>query len=105
MKVKLFDAMNKVFSNIPPVEFAKIKFTQKIIKTVNLNPNLILRGISENSSEIGIDYGFFALSGSKTHGALYVKDVINVINWFLCNVGLYLLSRNMQPVDNFWQGM
>ena len=30
--------------------------------------------------------------------------VIN-INWFLCNIGLYLLSRNMQPVDNFWQGM
>ena len=28
--------------------------------------------------------------------------VIN-INWFLCNVGLYILSRNMQPmVDNFW---
>ena len=28
------------------------------------------------------------------------------INWFLCNIGLYLLSRNMQPVtDNFWQGM
>ena len=27
------------------------------------------------------------------------------INWFLCNVGLYLISRNMQPVtDNFWQG-
>ena len=27
------------------------------------------------------------------------------INWFLCNVGLYFFSRNMQPVDNFWQGM
>ena len=28
--------------------------------------------------------------------------VIN-INWFLCNVGLYILSRNMQPMgDNFW---
>ena len=27
------------------------------------------------------------------------------INWFLCNVGLYFISRNMQPVtDNFWQG-
>ena len=27
------------------------------------------------------------------------------INWFLCNVGLYLISRNMQPVTyNFWQG-
>ena len=30
--------------------------------------------------------------------------IIN-INWFLCNIGLYLLSRNLQPVDNFWQGM
>jgi len=30
--------------------------------------------------------------------------VIN-INWFLCNIGLYILSRNMQPVgDNFWDG-
>ena len=28
--------------------------------------------------------------------------VIN-INWFLCNIGLYILSRNMQPMcDNFW---
>ena len=27
------------------------------------------------------------------------------INWFLCNVGLYFFSRNMQPItDNFWQG-
>ena len=68
--------MNKVFSNIPPVEFTKIKFTQKIIKSVNLKPNLILRGISENSNEIDIDFGFFALAGSKTHGALYVKDAI-----------------------------
>ena len=68
--------MNKIFSNLPPVEFTKIQFTQKIIKSVNLKPNLILRGISENSNEIGIGYGFFALSGSKTHGAFFVKDVI-----------------------------
>ena len=28
------------------------------------------------------------------------------INWFVCNIGLYILSRNMQPVgDTFWQGM
>ena len=28
-------------------------------------------------------------------------------NWFVCNLGLYFLSRNMQaPVgDTFWQGM
>ena len=30
--------------------------------------------------------------------------VIN-LNWFLCNVGLYFISRNMQtPVDTFWDG-
>ena len=31
--------------------------------------------------------------------------VIN-INWFACNVGLYFISRNMQPVgDTFWNGL
>ena len=31
--------------------------------------------------------------------------VVN-INGFACNVGLYFLSRNIQPVgDTFWQGM
>ena len=30
--------------------------------------------------------------------------VIN-INWLLCNIGLYILSRNMQPIgDTFWDG-
>ncbi len=28
------------------------------------------------------------------------------VYWFLCNIGLYVISRNMQPVgDNFWQGI
>ena len=22
--------------------------------------------------------------------------------WFLCNVGLYFVARNITPVDNFW---
>ena len=31
--------------------------------------------------------------------------IVNV-NWFACNLGLYFLSRNLQPVgDTFWQGM
>ena len=32
--------------------------------------------------------------------------VIN-INWFVCNIGLYILSRNMQSVgvDHFWDGI
>ena len=27
--------------------------------------------------------------------------VIN-INWFVCNLGLYFVARNITPVDNFW---
>ena len=28
------------------------------------------------------------------------------IYWFLCNIGLFLISRNMQtPSDTFWDGM
>ena len=31
--------------------------------------------------------------------------IVNV-NWFACNLRLYFLSRNLQPVgDTFWQGM
>ena len=28
------------------------------------------------------------------------------LNWFVCNLGLFFISRNMQPIgDTFWQGM
>ena len=28
------------------------------------------------------------------------------VYWFLCNIGLYFISRNMQaPVDTFWNGL
>ena len=31
---------------------------------------------------------------------------ITNVFWFLCNVGLYIASRNMQPVgDTFWNGI
>ena len=31
--------------------------------------------------------------------------VVN-LNWFVCNLGLFFISRNLQPVgDTFWQGM
>ena len=27
-------------------------------------------------------------------------------NWFACNLGLYFISRNMQPIgDTFWNGI
>ena len=31
--------------------------------------------------------------------------VVNIY-WFLCNIGLYIISRNMQtPTDTFWNGL
>ena len=31
--------------------------------------------------------------------------VVN-LNWFVCNVGLYFISKKMQPVgDTFWHGI
>ena len=30
--------------------------------------------------------------------------VTNIL-WFFCNVALYIASRNLQPVDNFWNGI
>ena len=31
--------------------------------------------------------------------------IVNIY-WFLCNVGLYVISRNMQtPTDTFWNGI
>ena len=30
--------------------------------------------------------------------------VINIL-WFFTNIALYLASRNVQPVDNFWNGI
>ena len=37
---------------------------------------------------------------------LWRQTWVVIINWFVCNLGLYFLSRNLQPVtDNFWQGI
>ena len=31
--------------------------------------------------------------------------IVNIF-WFLCNVGLFVISRNMQtPTDTFWNGL
>ena len=46
---------------------------------------------------------FIAQSNRKY---LWRQTWIVNLNWFVCNVGLYFLSRNLQPVtDNFWQGI
>ena len=68
--------MNKLFSNSTCLKLSEVNFKQKIFKSINYNNNLTLKGISENSDEIGLDFGFFALSGSNTHGALFIEDAI-----------------------------
>ena len=36
---------------------------------------------------------------------LWRQTLVININWFICNIGMYILSRNMQPIgDNFWDG-
>ena len=37
---------------------------------------------------------------------LWRQTLVVNLNWFMCNVGLYFISRNMQPVgDTFWDGI
>ena len=69
--------MNKLFSNLTCVKLSEVNFKQKILNSIYFNNNnLTLKGITENSDEIGLDFGFFALSGSNTHGALFTEDAI-----------------------------
>ena len=42
---------------------------QELVKSV--------KGIEDNSINVGKDYMFFALSGEKTHGEKYIEDAIN----------------------------
>ena len=36
----------------------------------------------------------------------WIQAWVTNIYWFLCNVGLYVISRNMQtPSDTFWNGL
>ena len=37
---------------------------------------------------------------------LWRQTWVSNLNWFLRNVGLYFISRNMQPIgDTFWNGI
>ena len=87
--------MNKIFSNISPVNFSEIKFSQKPIKIIKYIDNLVLRGISENSNNIRLDYGFFALPGSKKHGANFVKEALeNGANLIISDLaGLQIIEK------------
>ena len=64
---------------------------------------VVALGLEQIVRPTGNERNIFIVETNRKY--LWRQTWIININWFLCNIGLYLLSRNMQPVDNFWQGM
>ena len=66
---------------------------------------VVALGLEQIVRPTGNERNIFIVETNRKY--LWRQTWIVNINWFLCNIGLYLLSRNMQaPVgDTFWQGM
>ena len=65
---------------------------------------VVALGLEQIVRPTGNERNIFIVETNRKY--LWRQTWIININWFLCNIGLYLLSRNMQPVkDNFWKGM
>ena len=65
---------------------------------------VVALGLEQIVRPTGNERNIFIVETNRKY--LWRQTWIININWFLCNIGLYLLSRNMPPVtDNFWQGM
>ena len=65
---------------------------------------VVALGLEQIVRPTGNERNIFIVETNRKY--LWRQTWIININWFLCNIGLYLLSRNMQSVtDNFWQGM
>ena len=65
---------------------------------------VVALGLEQIVRPTGNERNIFIVETNRKY--LWRQTWIVNINWFLCNIWLYLLSRNMQPVtDNFWQGM
>ena len=65
---------------------------------------IVALGLEQIVRPTGNERNIFIVETNRRY--LWRQTWVVNINWFLCNVGLYFFSRNMQPVgDNFWQGM
>ena len=63
---------------------------------------LILEQVVKNSDN---ERNIYIVESNRKY--LWRQTWIININWFVCNIGLYILSRNMQSVgiDHFWDGI
>ena len=63
---------------------------------------LILEQVVKNSDN---ERNIYIVESNRKY--LWKQTWIININWFVCNIGLYILSRNMQSVgvDHFWDGI
>ena len=65
---------------------------------------VVALGLEQIVRPTGNERNIFIVETNRKY--LWRQTWIVNINWFVCNLGLYFLSRNMQPVgDTFWQGM
>ena len=63
---------------------------------------LILEQVVKNSDN---ERNIYIVESNRKY--LWRQTWIININWFVCNIGLYILSRNMSSVgiDHFWDGI
>jgi preprotein translocase subunit SecG len=63
---------------------------------------LVLEQVVKNSDN---ERNIYIVESNRKY--LWRQTWIININWFVCNIGLYILSRNMQSVgvDHFWDGI
>ena len=66
---------------------------------------VVALGLEQIVRPTGNERNIFIVETNRKH--LWRQTWIININWFVCNIGLYILSRNMQSVgvDHFWDGI
>ncbi len=67
------------FNSVSPIRFSELDVTREVLKTSNVNSNLTLlvSGVSEKSHLIEKGFAFFALAGSRTHGANFAGEAVS----------------------------
>ncbi len=65
---------------------------------------VIAWGLEKVVSGCGNERNIFIVETNRKY--LWRQTWVVNLNWFMCNVGLYFISKNMQPVgDTFWDGI
>ena len=62
---------------ISPIKLSELNIPEKVLKNFNVSLDLILMGVSEKSHLIQKDFVFFALPGTKTHGANFAAQAVS----------------------------